>query len=235
MKPRAQLTPEEAARAIYLDFEGCKDQAPSVLGVLYAEGKASSPDRLVLRQDIIERGLWSAAGQIEVDGAYRYDSEPTTLARSIADVLARAHRQDRVIVSWSEHDLSVVLEHVENPRQRRRFEAHYRNARLIARRWANRCLGGAPESGTLATYLDLVGYRRPVEASDGHAADAIRRARRGIEAHGSWDAMRESQQQAWQNLLTHNLHDCYGMRRVCLRAAFGLAGEEGHRSSASPS
>src|SRR5688572_2796089 len=110
----AQMTPDEAARAIYIDFEGRKDEHPAVLGLLYAEGRAASPDRVVLRQDVIDRALWPTVGWSTFSWVYRYDTDARSLAQSVQELLQRARHQDRLIVAWSEHDLRVVSSYLPN-------------------------------------------------------------------------------------------------------------------------
>lgn len=53
------LTPEQADRAIYFDFEGCKNEAPSLLGWSYLTDDRKTE---YVCQSVIEPLLWPAAG-----------------------------------------------------------------------------------------------------------------------------------------------------------------------------
>ena len=61
------LDPAQAAKAIYIDFEGRADRAPGLLGVFYAQGrKRPHEGRLVLRQDVVDDDLSPAAGELDL-------------------------------------------------------------------------------------------------------------------------------------------------------------------------
>ena len=67
------ISPEEAQRAYYVDFEGPSGGAPVLLGWLYAEGRQASDSRLVMRHDILDPDLASVVGNggVHADWEYR--------------------------------------------------------------------------------------------------------------------------------------------------------------------
>jgi hypothetical protein len=106
--PGKTITAAEARRAIYIDFEDRKDEAPALIGWLHAEGRATTK-RLVFRHDIfdpvLQRMVGHHVGLEDVASVDRYEDRVCTLARSIEDVVRRAEAKDRLIVSWSRHEL----------------------------------------------------------------------------------------------------------------------------------
>jgi len=196
-----RLSAAEALRALYIDFEGGKDQPPVLLGV-HRRGKGSKP---FVCQDVVDETF---AGLAE---------SCLSLREAVEKVVRRAARRDRRIVSWSEHDLEVVRTlRDEDPGVVARFEARYANARAVAERWRNKLHGGdKPESGRLADYLALIGYPVPEEAAPGHVGETIRILRHRLE---QGLPLTVGQQERWERLVEHNRHDCAGMRQVCLRA-----------------
>jgi len=196
-----RLSAAEALRALYIDFEGRKDQAPVLLGV-HRRGRGSRP---FVQQDVVDKAF---AGLVP-----RY----LPLRDCVENVVRRSEHGDRRIVAWSEHELDVVRTlRDDDPELVARFEARYANARAVAEYWRNKLHGAdRPEVGRLADYLALIGYPVPDDAEPGHVGDTIRdlrpRLERGL-------PLTVSQQARWGRLVEHNRFDCAGMRAVCIRA-----------------
>src|SRR4029079_12436367 len=92
-----QLTPEEASRALYIDFEGQQDKPPVLLGVT----RWSKPTQLRLVNQVICGERFAPLAQV---GGLAQE----TLRHSRRDVLLRAKAHDRRIVAWTEHERKVV-------------------------------------------------------------------------------------------------------------------------------
>ena len=208
-KPSKRLTAAEALRALYIDFEGGKDQPPVLLGV-HRRGRGASP---YVQQDVVDEAF---AGLVP-----RY----LPLRDCVENTVRRAEHGDRRIVSWSEHDLNVVRTLAdEDPELVARFEARYANARAFAEYWRNKLHDrDKPEQGRLADYQVLIGYPVPDDAEPGHVGDTIRDLRPRLERGLPLTA---SQLARWDRLLEHNRFDCAGMRAVCLRATRELEATE---------
>jgi hypothetical protein len=193
-----QLTPLEARTAFYLDFEGGKDASPVLMGYLRKRTQ-----------------------QYVVEPAFR-DLGPAylELRQAVATVVTRAEKQQRRIVSWSEHDLEIVRSLTKEPALIARFESRYANGRALAARWAARAPGiEKPVSGDLERYLELVGYEVPETAGPGQVGATVRSLHQRLAAGR---APTDAQLERWAHLLEHNRHDCEGMRVVCIRAATEL-------------
>lgn len=72
-----------------------------------------------------------------------------------------------------------------------------------------------PTSWELAGYLAMIGYPVPAGAGPGHVGETIRALRPGLAAGRP---LTSHQKARWSRLLSHNRHDCSGMRAVCLLA-----------------
>lgn len=195
------LTADEALRALYIDFEGRKDQPPVLLGTL----RRSRGPRPHVQHDIVD-ARFGALG-----------SRAMTLRDAVENVVRRAERGDRRIVSWSEHDLRVVRSmSAEDSDLVARFERRYANARQVAQRWRNKIHDGSkPAVGTLGEYLALIGYAVPVEGAAGNVGETVRILRKQLDSDRP---VTRRHLERWADLLEHNRHDCAGMKRVCLRA-----------------
>ena len=132
------LTVAEADNAIYFDFEGAKDETPVLLGALYAEGiKSPNQDHLVLRHDLVDPAF---APLLEVvrprsPSIYRYDTSSRPLRQAYSDLVGRARAQDRLMVSWSRHELTMSLEAGLPRTLREDFVERFRDGKATAKRW----------------------------------------------------------------------------------------------------
>src|SRR6478736_8221217 len=87
-----QLTHIEAQDALYIDFEGSKDQPPVMIGVLRRPGRGPEP---FVRQVVLDADFRPLTGEV------------LTLRAVVENIVRRAEARNRRIVSWSRHDLRV--------------------------------------------------------------------------------------------------------------------------------
>ncbi|MGH2513301.1 MAG: hypothetical protein ACRDGQ_11500 [Candidatus Limnocylindrales bacterium] len=207
-RPFRQLSYAEASRALYIDFEGPKDQAPVLLGI-HRRGRGPKP---FLQQDVLDPAFAGLGCRL------------MTLRGSISNVVARAEHRDCRIISWSEYDLEVIRTlRADDPALVARFEHRYANALGVAKRWMNRLhRADLPPDGRLAEFLAYIGYEVPPDAPSGRVGETIRIIRPRLERG---EKLTARQQQRWIELLEHNRYDCAGMRAVCLRATRELDAE----------
>ena len=212
-----RLTHEQALRALYIDFEGRKDEAPVLLGI-HRRGRGARP----------------FVHWLVLDAAFGSLGAPVaTLHEAVSNVVVRAEHGDRRIVAWSEHELGIVRGLADvDPELVARFEARYANARAVAERWRNKVHGGSkPAVGRLADYLPLAGVHLPADAVGGEVGETILRLRgrldRGLPPT-------TDQARRWRALLEHNRADCAGMRKVCLLAAREMGAADAPGASNTP-
>jgi hypothetical protein len=216
------LTREEAMRAIYIDFEGRRDEPPVLLGSLYFEGRSvPDPHRLVFRHDIVDRLLWPLAGEVTIDGVYRYDRQAKTLPQAVHDVVRRAKHQKRPIVAWSHHEITVLEKADLSPYVRDLVRRWFRDGKATARRWRTAVHPdwslSRDESGRadrLMHYVERIGYEVPSEYAGGEVGETIRRVRKALSSGKDWEALTPNQRERWRRMLHHNYFDCDGLRTV---------------------
>jgi hypothetical protein len=207
---RRSLTAAEAARALYIDFEGEKDVPPVILGVL-RRGRGARP---YVHQDLLDPALAALGNPI------------TTLHGAVLKVVQRAERRDCRIVAWSEHELSIAASlGKEDPGLVRRFTDRYANGRAIAERWRTTVHDRVkPVSGQLVHYEPLAGFLRPPDPARGNVGTILRGLRAKL-MNGR--PLTEGDLERWRQLLEHNRYDCAGMRRVCWVAAREMEARKG--------
>ena len=211
MRPAKEIRPNEAARALYIDFEGCKDQAPVLLGCARRPGRGPT------------RWAWQAITDPSFEPLGRADGiEVLTLSAAVERILQRAESNDCRIVAWSQHELDVVEKYC--PEKLDRVAPRFVNARAVAVRWRNKCHGGHKrETNTLADFLDLIAYEVAGPAGPGFTGETIRIVRKSLEKGQGIAGLTEHQLRRWKDLREHNLHDCVGMRRVTFEASREVA------------
>lgn len=219
---RRILTSEQAARAIYFDFEGCKDEAPSLLGWSFQRDDGTEH----FRQRVVEPALWSAKHAVPHTGGTVRCSK-MTLAGAVNRLVTIAEEQDRLIVSWARHDLKMIEQHVGDARVVRRAQARHRNALPTVRQWLQRSRPDVVLSRTwggkhrLARYREIMGIPVPEKYDQDVAAKGIRAVRTAIARHGRYSSIPsdDSARRAWKAVLGHNRLDCRDARVIVTLAA----------------
>jgi hypothetical protein len=195
------ITPTEAVRAVYLDFEGFQDQEPALVG--YQIGDHS-------HQVVTDPALEPAARATDLPVA-TFDEIMTKLVR----VTKQAQRR---IVGYSEHEWRVTRE----------FSAVdigplYANGRVILKRWWNRFRPfEQPQEWTLAEFERCAGVERPRHLRCGHATARLRYVRDQILARGSYEALTPTAKGKWTKLFAYNELDVRNLQALVLRAAGDL-------------
>lgn len=208
---KAIITPLEATRAIYLDYECSKDRPPTLLGYR-VEGE--------LRAGIVERSFDTCAERRGARHATTADHTPL-----VAELVKRAVEEDRVIISWSEHDFRQMIAALENdPGAPRGLKEQYRNAIHTAKKWRRRFRKRARvESNDLDTYRRLVRIHVPTRFGQDIAGKALRLLRHQLHQGRVWSDLTPGARQAWRNLVRHNAFDLDAMAGIITFAAERLA------------
>ncbi len=211
MTSMKKLSPEDARRALYIDFEGNKDKPPALLG---CTRRSSVQSKLSVWQAITDPTFGSLATADEL--------ELLTLADAVERILQRAERKHRRIVAWSTHEHDVIRKHC--PEHLERFELLFLNAKLLAERWRSKChAGNRPSTNKLAAYFELIGYQVPERAGPGQVGDTLKSLSKSFSLGKTASDLTENQSRRWADLRDHNRHDCTGMRQICILAADEIA------------
>jgi hypothetical protein len=225
------LTPEEARRAIYVDFEGRKKEPEMLLGVSWQRHKSGPP---WLRHYIVDKRLSSIADQFEMAGADVAGHEwvVSSTRQAVTELLQLAKKQDRLIVAWSQHDFKVVSQGPGlSPYQRRHLVPRYRDAKETARKWVGRGIAGTSlppgKSHSLDRYQRMIGYQVPDAYGINRTGENLGKLIEALQKRGAWHKLTDRQQQRAIEVIGHNYHDLDGMREIVTRAAQGLANAAG--------
>ena len=195
------ISQEDAARAIYVDFEGFKDKSPCLLGIL-VEG--------AMEQVVLDRRLFAAAGATRCRQA--------SIEAVAGELMTRCRSEGRRLVGYSQHERRVFWQHAGID-----FFEEYRDARMIANRWSNKCRKGVVRvDNTLKSYLEAIGYPMPAALGTGNTTARLKAVIEMLERRLRYPDLTPGVQAKWRDLLAYNRHDCCGMKKLIIRAAWGL-------------
>lgn len=200
------LSASEARRAIFVDYEGSKDHPPTLLGYLVDETLAAG---------IVET-LFSPC-QRHYRATHAEWREHATLVRTLVD---RAEGEDRVIVSWSSHDLVLMREAIVGDAARLAIlERRHRNALLTARRWKNHAHPGVKARNTLDLYRELMSLEVPERFGTGVVGRALATLRGQLAEGRRYGELSDGAQEGWRSVVRHNTYDLRDTRSVAIEAA----------------
>jgi hypothetical protein len=191
------LTSAMVKRAIYIDFEGFLDKAPSLIGVAIGSK---------FYQVALDAGLRLAAAAKKIPVR-----EGDELVR---DLLERAIRENRRIVAFSPCEKRICKKYYQLD-----LSPVYADANRIVKRWVAKAypeLRRRPKS--LKAYLKLIGFERAACLGERQAAQRIRAVRGMCMRRGSYAALTGCAKAKWTKLLEYNKIDVLGMRELCRRA-----------------
>lgn len=198
---RVSLSSLEAARAIYVDFEGFKDKPPSLVGIL-VDGD--------LRQVILEPRLFPAAVAKEC--------EIGSIEEVARQLRVRCKAEGRILIGYSEHELRQFKQYANED-----FDDVYWNALVIAKRWWSVFHRGKVRPRTLKAYLKAIGEAMPAALGEGKATARLKSVLGSLGRKGKYKALTKGVKKKWWNLLEYNEHDCRGTQRLVTIAVNRLA------------
>ena len=196
---RVKITAAQAKSAIYLDYEGNKDKAPTLLGWVVLGA---------YRAAIVEPLFATCANRYRAKGIYAEDH-----ANLVLRLITQAEDEKRVIVSWSEHDFNHMAK-VLKPDAIQRLLQVYRNAIRTARPWYRLKNGRLPGSATLDYFESLTGYAVPEKFGLGLVGAALRLIRSQLKEGRDYSGLSDKARVDWVKIVKHNRHDLIGMAHV---------------------
>jgi hypothetical protein len=225
MASQTHLSPTEAERAIYIDFEGTAVDPPSLLGAEWLDA-----DDLHFIQYVLEEGLWPAA-QAKAKAPGRF-CEPASWD-DLTEVRRVAESDDRRVIAWSIHERDQLASCLSDADDQAWFAEHVLNAIPLAKRWKRRFHADVvfkvdPKlrrgRHQLHRYFELIGYTVPTAFGPGNSAQRIRYVREMLDNKGSdYSALTSTAKAKWTKALEHNWHDCNGLRELMIRCAHDLS------------
>ena len=225
-----RLTPVEARRAVYIDFEGRTDKPPVLLGALYATGDNFDSRQPVLIHYVVDPSFAGLGGDWSVSSMRRYEIRHASLGQALNEVIRLARSRDRLIVSWSQFDMQKVMEHGLTGMLADEFALRYRDAKATAKRWFREHHGDVHlepgRSGrlhSLENYAKLIGFEIPEKYGVGRTGENLRVVGQALERHSVWNDLTDRQQGRWLEVVGHNAYDLLGLRDVTERSAAELS------------
>lgn len=196
---RRKLDHASVRRAIFFDYEGNTRLAPTLLG-WRVDGRADAA--------ITEPAFSICANRFRTKGVMVQDH--LKLARRLIEL---AEREDRLLVSWSEHDLRQMSS-VLDPDWTEGLVLRYRNAIRTVRPWHNRTLGMPCKEATLDYFSGLVGFQVPERFGLGIVGEGLRLIRQQILEGRGYADLTPKARAAWIAIVKHNRYDLEAMEFV---------------------
>ena len=195
----SQLDSKACTRAIWFDYEGSHRSPPTLLG-WRVEG--------TYHARIVEPAFDTCASR------YRAKAPTCSTHREAAHALVRlAAEEDRLLVSWSEHDFKILAGELDLPTLRA-FRRRYVNALMLVRPWHWWNLGATAPAGASLHYIaGLVGIAIPPQYGQRVVADNLRHLRELLHAGASYGELGEERSR-WVIVVKHNQWDLKAMSEV---------------------
>lgn len=201
----SKITLLEASRAIYIDFEGFKDVAPTFVGVLI--------------EDSFEQVLFDA--ELALAGATN-NLNVVLPSEFLGTLVHKAQFENRRIVGYSSHEKSVFIKYFDLD-----ITPYYADARLIAKALRKNVLKEFnPKPKTLTEYLHAIGYPKKDAAikkttSRINSVKKMLLDRRAKYGDRAFDELTHTVKGKWTRVLNHNHDDVFGMRYLVSLAVSG--------------
>lgn len=206
------MTPYEVNHAIYIDFEGTETEPATFLGVL-CEGE--------WQVFLIETTFHEAEVSHKL-GTLHKSSLPS-VCRHIA---SRSRKEKRKVVAWSSREIDEITQCPQlTMAERAWWKSNLINLLPPAKRWANRQGVTIPpipghrvnqsNKWSLSGFRKATGYPSIATAFEpGKTASRIRHVRGQLKKRGRYDRLTPVAKGKWSKVLTHNYHDCAGLKHV---------------------
>ncbi|MEY4950216.1 MAG: hypothetical protein RL698_2427 [Pseudomonadota bacterium] len=221
------ITPSEARTAIFIDYEATTKRAPTLLGV-----RIEKATQVWVLETAFQRcvGLGGASRTLRGDHS-----------QCVTALVDRATQENRVIISWSEHDLRLMEPALAGDTDRlASLHAQYRDAKKSGRRWmarqSERRRAAVLKNGhKLEVYRTLFNVHQPEHFGSGVAGNAMRLLRSQLHQGRPFRELSEKARESWHVLVRHNEFDLTSLQQVCERIAEGMQVPAAPKSIASPS
>ena len=204
-----KITRKQANRAIYIDFEGNKDKAPSFLGLF----KNDKHCVLLIEESfkLLERPVKGFAGCEKI-----YVGK---MQEALRELLSRANREDRHIISFSHHEKKMFDKHVSDKDLIAQFNKRYIDGLAVLKRWErehpDRLNHG---ERSLSRYCEIANLPEPVAPTRG-LGQSLRDLRPRLESVKRWKNLPERWQTLAADVINYNRDDCQRLKELVLIAA----------------
>lgn len=212
MTAKRKITSQELSRAIFIDYEGNIDRPPTLLG-WRVDGLSHGA--------IVEEAFATCSDRYRAKGI---EWQPHLQVAS--QLLQQAREEDRVLVSWSEHDLRLL--HAALPEQdQAQLLTCYRNAIPAAKAWHLRSLQTRAPQRELAYFCQLLGFPVPRRYGPGKVGQGLRLLRNQLQEGRSYPELTPKARASWVAVVKHNDLDLRALEFV-LKTMLQLPIGRGH-------
>lgn len=194
-----QVSPDEAFRAVYVDFEGFKGEAPVLVGRLVEYD---------FEQKVVDQRFYPVT--------YPSGCKFKEFGELIEETVSRCRDESRVLIGFTRHEVNKIEEYTEVD-----VRPIYKDAHKVAKRWINRLHREQVSEWTFDEFMAFMGYSKPPHFGDAKTTHRLRSVLNGLEAKykETYEDLTPVQKAKWTKLLDYNRIDCLGMRDLVLRAA----------------
>ena len=214
-----KIDPYIASKAIYIDFEGNAGRIPTFLGVLYQD---LTTCKKVLNRYVHEDVFRTAGDQSD-------RCQNSSMEEAFEFLLNIAETEDRMFFAWSTREKLAIQTFISDEGLKNRVLSRLFDCKTIAKRWKYRFHSDVEFVSTwggkhrLSEYMKLVGYSVPRSAGPGNTGVRLKYVRNQLINRGqNYLDLTPTAKRKWKNVLSHNYHDCRGMREVIRKSIDGL-------------
>ena len=226
-EPLRSVNLDEAARGVYIDFEGGGSVRRSFLGILWQDDDGDTAYRI----DLLDTVLWPLA-DIDHD-PYRQHFACADLTDTLQGLKTRAEVENRLVFAYSEYESRAIEEHLGDCSLNDWWQENLVDGLKVAKRWKTSenkkrkeqhkeqivfppKEGQTKQNHSLQNFLRLIDYHVPTDYSVGVVATALDLVR--TELQSTTEAtLSDEAAHAWEQAVMHNLHDCLGLRKLMIR------------------
>lgn len=204
------LTRDDIKRAIFVDYEGSKDKPPTLLGYMI-DGDVNAA--------IVEPCFSDCRKRYKAKHAVSADH-----LTIVKELVHRAKNENRVIISWSEHDYKQMITALGQHRNEvLLLTKQFRNAIFSARQWIKKKYPKVTiKRNDLASMMKVTGHRVPDKYGPNLVGDALRLLREQLSKGRKYADLAGAAVNGWRTVVKHNVHDLKGMQHVNLTHACGF-------------
>ncbi len=141
----------------------------------------STPRKSVLLHYLLDPTFRQLDDACEVDGFHRYEARRASLDAALNAVIRLARSRDRLIVSWSHHELWMIIANGLDGMLAKEFATDYRDGKATGKRWLRATRpdielrpGRSGRVHSLENYMELVGYTCPAEFGSGRTGENLK-------------------------------------------------------------
>ena len=216
-----RLTPKQARRAVVIDFEGWRGgvedpREPRLLGVVIG--------RVLLRAAFCEalRPFINSAAARHRGPGRRFERAVRPPEQVVSDLVDRAEREDRLIVSYSLVELRLI-ESIDRALAARAGTRFVNGKVAVDRWWRISHRRDDPPPRDLKTLLRTKAPRYVLPGPSVEPGRVLTQCANAAKKYRRMRRVPRPLRARWDQLLEYNALDCRGLQRVVVMATNGLA------------